>query len=461
MQLCGFYERAIQRLQGDWQGRGSAGDEFVRMAHPYQTDLNILGRGSLFELLCTTRSSAGAERLASYLVDPTDIAQARSRQAAVQELRDATDLRESLALAGKYEFQGCDPHVLREWLQSPVIEVPRSVSRSLLLCSSLCFTLTTLIVSRVLDWHQVLPFVLPPFLVQMAISAALGKRVQPVLAALSALANELSVLGDGLALMQRQSFQSEKLKHLVEIVRCPDADLPIRKLKRFVRISERRRNEVLYSFSLWFSVGTQLAIAVERWRKIHASNLERWLEAWAEFEALNALTGYAHEQREHVFPELVEGAAVFEAQALGHPLLPPHACVGKDVRLNSSTPFYLVTGSNMAGKSTWLRALGVNAVLAAAGGRSAPHTPACRCSPSVLRSLSATPSPTANRNFSQRSSAFSKPSTQRSKQGRSSSSSTKSSAVPTHRTARRSQRRSFAHCWIPVPSASFPPTISC
>lgn len=134
-----------------------------------------------------------------------------------------------------------------------------------------------------------------------------------------------------------------------------------------MRISERRTNDVLYSFSLWFSVGTQLALAIERWRKLYGKDLGRWLDAWAEFEALNALACYAHEHPEHVFPEFVEGATVFEAQALGHPLLPSHACVGNDVRLNSARPFYLVTGSNMAGKSTWLRALGVNAVLAAAG----------------------------------------------------------------------------------------------
>jgi hypothetical protein len=110
---CGFYAQAIDRVQLNWDALERTGKEFAPPAHPYQSDLQILGERSLFSLLCTTRSEAGAARLASYLLDPVDLGDAKARQEAVQELRALTSLREEIALLGKYQFQGCDPDALR------------------------------------------------------------------------------------------------------------------------------------------------------------------------------------------------------------------------------------------------------------------------------------------------------------------------------------------------------------
>jgi DNA mismatch repair ATPase MutS len=106
---------------------------------------------------------------------------------------------------------------------------------------------------------------------------------------------------------------------------------------------------------------------VERWRAAHQREFEEWLDAWAEFEALNAVAGYAFEHPDHAFPELCDGGARFEAEGLCHPLLSRNGGVGNDVALNDSTAFYVVSGSNMAGKSTFLRAMGLNAILAGTG----------------------------------------------------------------------------------------------
>jgi DNA mismatch repair ATPase MutS len=130
---------------------------------------------------------------------------------------------------------------------------------------------------------------------------------------------------------------------------------------------ERREDIILYGFSLWLAAGTQLVLATERWRSAHKKDFEDWLDAWAEFEALNALACYAYEHPEDEFPELVKGRARFEAKDMRHPLLPRERCVGNDLVLNDATAFYLISGSNMAGKSTFLRAMGLNAVLAGAG----------------------------------------------------------------------------------------------
>ena len=113
--------------------------------------------------------------------------------------------------------------------------------------------------------------------------------------------------------------------------------------------------------------GTQLCMAVERWQRKHSQSLRTWVEAWAEFEALNALAAYGYENPENAFPELTGEPACLQASELGHPLLPRNSCVANDIELTPQSPFYIVSGSNMSGKSTLLRAIGLNAVLAFAG----------------------------------------------------------------------------------------------
>jgi DNA mismatch repair ATPase MutS len=108
-----------------------------------------------------------------------------------------------------------------------------------------------------------------------------------------------------------------------------------------------------------------LAYEVDDWKKRHGESLRVWMEEWAEFEALNSLAGYAYEHPEDAMPELLEGTATFEATGMGHPMM--EGAVRNDVGLGEHLRFYLVSGSNMAGKSTLLRAIGLNAVLANAG----------------------------------------------------------------------------------------------
>jgi len=167
--------------------------------------------------------------------------------------------------------------------------------------------------------------------------------------------------------MEHQQFRSAKLRGLVERLRSRNAEPRIRKLERMVHAVSRREDLFLYGFSMWLAAGTQLVLAIERWRSEHQKDFEDWLDAWAEFEALNALGCYAYEHPDDGFPELLDGDARFEAEGLCHPLLPRDGGVGNCVALNDSTAFYVISGSNMAGKSTFLRALGLNAILATAG----------------------------------------------------------------------------------------------
>jgi len=362
-----YCERGMNRIEGKWRGQGNTGREFARATHLYQADLDIVGEGSLFELLATTRSEVGAERLAAFLLDAATIEEARERQLAVKELRAATGLREDVALLGKYRFQNCEGKHLREWLSMEPFSVMGVIPVFLLFSGTVSLVLGVCGYAKILTWAEVFPFLGATLAAQSLIGLWLMGEVRERLKTLLTLGADVVVLRQGVELMERQRFQSAKLSGLVERLRGGNAASCIRKLERLLTVVERREDVYLYAFCLWLAVGTQLVLAAERWRTAHGEDFQKWLDAWAEFEALNALGCYAHEHPEDVFPELMEGEGIFEAKQLRHPLLAREGCVSNDVWLNRVTMFYVISGSNMAGKSTFLRAVGLNAVLAAAG----------------------------------------------------------------------------------------------
>jgi hypothetical protein len=362
-----FYERGVERLEDRWRGKGSTGSEFARTDHLYQSDLDILGEGSLFELLATTRSEVGAERLAAFLLDSPRVEEARERQEAVQELRGANHLREEVALLGKYSFQNCEGKHLREWLSLPALTVPHAVPAFLLFSGAVNLALGLSGCARMLHWTQTLLLMTPWLAAQTGISLKLMREVRIHLKALLTLGRDMVVLRQGVGLMQRQQFHCVKLRGLVERLCECKGEATIRKLERLLVAVERREDFILYGFSLWFAAGTQLVLATERWRAKHKEDFEDWIDAWAEFEALNAIACYAYEHPTDKFPELLVGEGRFEGKDLRHPLLPRERSIGNDLALNGERSFYVISGSNMAGKSTFLRTIGLNAVLAAAG----------------------------------------------------------------------------------------------
>jgi DNA mismatch repair ATPase MutS len=176
---------------------------------------------------------------------------------------------------------------------------------------------------------------------------------------------ETRLLREGLQLMETQRFQSAKLVQITERVR--NGPVTVRKLERLLDALNERNKDWFYHASLLLLAGTQLCMAIENWRTQHGDVLRGWVDAWGEFEVLNVLANYAQENPENTFPEFSLEEARFEAIALGHPLLPDETCVRNEVKLNGGTRFYVVSGSNMSGKSSLLRAIGLNAVLAFAG----------------------------------------------------------------------------------------------
>jgi ABC-type multidrug transport system fused ATPase/permease subunit len=382
-------EGAIRRADGTAPQSGRTGEEmraeFAAKCeggeHLYEKDLNVLGPDSLFGLLDTVRTGLGERGLAKYLLEPAqgETTAARykdvlERQEAVRELRDNVELREKIAAMGTSSFQQVPANFFDEWLAVPAAAISAAYGLALLLTALLLGGMLAAGFAHVVTFGILLPNVLLAAALQIVLCWRLRERLKPILEFTGRLSNHVELVSQGLALLAKESFYSAKLKKLAEQVKSPVNAVPqLKRLQNSVATIQQREQMYFMALSLLFALGTQAALSIARWKRKNAEALAAWLEAWAEFEALNALAAYAFEHPENAFPKILPAshAPVFESAAMGHPLMPRDGCVLNDVSLDGSRAlayrFYVISGSNMSGKSTLLRTIGLNAVLAYAG----------------------------------------------------------------------------------------------
>jgi hypothetical protein len=360
-----FYERGLARLDGSWPGSGSAGERFRDAAHPYAEDLDLFGRGSLFELLSTARTGAGERTLAAWLTAPAAADEVRARQEAVRELRGRLDLREDLALLGEDVAAGVHEAELAAWGARPPIPFPRYAPAAAL-------ALGAAALGGLLAWLAQAPgggmVLLGASVCAAAFGFALRRVTLAVEGALDTPAHDLRILFLLLARFERENFSSPLLVGLRAQLAAQDGRTPsaeMRRLFRLIGALEQSDHLLLRIIGPAILYREQLAMAIERWRARSGPAIARWLDAIGQLEALAAFAAFAGEHPELPFPELT-GARVFAARGLRHPLLGARA-VPNDVALGGERPLLVVSGSNMSGKSTLLRAAGLNAVLAWAG----------------------------------------------------------------------------------------------
>lgn len=384
-----FYQRGIARLEERWAGTGQPGLRFEDEKHPYAADLDLFGKGSLFELLCTARTRTGEDTLAAWLLGPADPAEVRARQDAVAELRTQLDLREELALLGDdvpvgVDFDavarwGAEPPLLQNtWLRWPLLALGTLTMYCLLQWILSIFHMNNP-EARYLDPDTTLgaffiQFGPLPFLVLCLVQAGIAlvylPKVLKVLSVVEKRSHDLALLANVLARLEEASFTSPRLRRLQEMLEGPYHEKPsqrIAQLGNLLDLLASRRNPLFTPFSLVLMWGTQMALGLEGWRRHSGSEIAGWLAAVGQFEALCAFATYAFENPEDPFPEIVEGAPTYVGRGLGHPLLPRAKCVRNDLDLGDPVHVLLVSGSNMSGKSTYLRTIGINAVLALAG----------------------------------------------------------------------------------------------
>jgi MutS domain V len=361
-----FYERGLERVEDRWQGKGNPGVSHGESPHLYAKDLDLFGQGSLFELLCTARTRSGEDTLAGWLRTPAPRAEILKRQQAVEELRNNVDLREDLALLGPDVRSTVKPEFITRWatassrLSSQAVRVIAPIL--------VAFTLVALIYREVFGGNT--SFLYAALFLEAMLGLAFRRPVQEILYTIDEPARELAILGLALRRMEREKFSSARLLELQTNL-AKDGKRPSQEIAFFIRLVDylnQRRNQFFLIVSFFLLWATQFAFAIEAWRQRCGSDVGAWLERFGEFEALCALAGYAYEHPEAPFPEVVEGETILDGEDLRHPLLPRSSCVPNSVTLGSDLQLLLVSGSNMSGKSTLLRTVGINVVLAQAGG---------------------------------------------------------------------------------------------
>lgn len=366
-----LYERGLERLEDRWAGAGPDGAGFQDPNHIFAADLDLFGPGSLFQLVCQAGTRAGKETLARWLAAPAPPAVVRGRQSAVRELVPRLDLREEVTLLGM-RFQAglhaaADRDLLAAWLASPPVLASRTARVA-------AFALAALAVPAVLGWAVwgTGPSPLAAVLFgQVLLRLRLRKELRPVFALAGDAAADLDLLAAALRRLEKEEFAAPRLR---ELRRALDAGATppsrrIRELRVLADCLEGRRNALFAPVSFLLLWDVHFAFALEAWRRAHGPAVPRWIAALGEFETLVSFAWHAFERPGDVDPEFVEAAEgpLFDAEGLGHPLLPEATCVRNDLRLDAGRSLLVVSGSNMSGKSTLLRAAGLAVVLAQAG----------------------------------------------------------------------------------------------
>ena len=359
-----FFERGIARIDDRWTELRARPAKVNATGSLFAEDLDLFRQGGLFELLNIARTSTGDDTLASWLLNPAERNRILTRQAAIAELRGMTELRERLASCGEADFEHLDVGALAEWGAGTEPKIPvswRWISPPLV-------ALTIAAAVRYLATNQGW-LLLVIVMVDATITFALLKKTQALFVSAERASDSLKLAAVLIQQWEQQELSSPLLHELQQAFDLKEESVShaLTKLALLTRLMEQRGNLIVRVFDAPLLYSVQLAGAAHAWRRRYGSSLERWLRTLGELEALQSLATYSFEHPNDPFPELVEKAPWFEASALGHPLIPEANCVRNDVALDDETRLLLVSGSNMSGKSTLLRSVGVNAVLAMTG----------------------------------------------------------------------------------------------
>ena len=343
------------------------GQQYIDPEHPYTSDLDIFGERSLFQYLNRTSIARGRDCLAGWLSHPAVTVIILERQQAVAELSDKLDWRQEFYASGRLSKETeQDYEALIAWLSKRPMMLDNRIYRSLLILLPVLTISSLALISWLIPWN--IPVTL--ILIQLALVGWNLRRINHHHNQVSRKYELLVKYADLIRLAEGEKFESDRLKALQEELRSDGKSVgqKLRSLARIVVDFDRRLNMVmgvvLNGLLLW---DLQCILRLEKWKKNSARELPGWFAVLGEFEALNSLAGFRFNVPESVFPIPDPEGPIIQAESLSHPLILPGENIPNDIRIDHFGQFMLITGSNMAGKSTFLRTVGVNLVLAAAG----------------------------------------------------------------------------------------------
>ncbi|MDQ3655268.1 MAG: hypothetical protein M3457_09330 [Chloroflexota bacterium] len=363
-------ELAIARLNLDWEAMPKAPDANVPRSHPYAWDLDVVGEASIARRLSTPTLLNGWHSLHAWLLGPTGAATIAERQEAVRELAHDLDLRQGIEVAGRQmEGDTPDPEPFLRWSTASPWLLARPWLWILAIVSPVA-----LVVLAILNFSGAIygPWWLLPITVNVAIFQIYGKRISGSVAEANPLHHAIAGYAEVFKLIGESAPESIMLGRIGATLGGDEngnSGATVR-MRRFARIYGFviPRGSIIWSpmqMALLWDV--HVLHALERWRASTGSQTRAWFDSAGEWEALAALSVLAHDHPDWGYPEVDAAHQELKAESLAHPLIHFGESVANDVTVGPRGTFVFVTGSNMSGKSTLLRAVGLNAVLAMAG----------------------------------------------------------------------------------------------
>ena len=362
-------DEGLRRRQRDWAHLPLHQPASNEQQPPHAVDLDLLGHASLQHLLSTPNTPIGQKTLQAWLLQPAASSTIRARQQAVAELAPQIEFRDQLALSGRL-MGAAQPQYERflAWAEGPTwLE-----QRPWLLWGARALVLLTLalVVIQAVGWTPYSLWIFP-LAVNLLLLGSFGRKISEIIHEVEERQSVFQAYARLFQLVSTQAFTTSTLQTLQSTLSAGGlrADQQMQRLARLMPLATIRRSMFFFLIE-WLTLwDIHLLWLLERWQRVVGRNARAWLDMLGELEVLAALATLAHDHPDWTFPELIEDRSpVWESNGLGHPLLSPAACVRSNVSIGPAGSFLLVTGSNMSGKSTLLRAIGVNTVLAQAGG---------------------------------------------------------------------------------------------
>lgn len=361
-------QEELQALSGDYSSFED-GKEYVNPEHPYSFDLDIFGRRSLFQSINRTCTFFGKVRLAEWLQnhlhEKTSI---EKRQEMIREISEHTLFREQFRVAGLvHHGQSSDGEKIQVWSQSPAQYLHAGWVKALIWGVPVINSL--LLITSLAGWTS-FSWLGLSFGIFLVLSFGIIKRATYIQETYGKQLKSLNGYARLIALAKAEEWKSAGMQELMERFNL-NGQSPVQALQQLSKELDRldlRNNQFLYVLlegSIFFQL--QEIVRIERWKVRYGQHISEWLETVGELDALCSLGTFAYNHPQYTYPELTEKPFCFLATQMGHPLMPASQCVKNDATIPSRPFFLIITGANMAGKSTYLRTIGVNYLLACIG----------------------------------------------------------------------------------------------
>lgn len=361
-------QEELQALSGDYSSFED-GKEYVNPEHPYSFDLDIFGRRSLFQSINRTCTFFGKVRLAEWLQNhlhkKTSI---EKRQEMIREISEHTLFREQFRVAGLvHHGQSSDAEKIQAWSQSPAQYLHAGWVKAFIWGVPVINSL--LLITSLAGWTS-FSWLGLSFGIFLVLSFGIIKRATYIQETYGKQLKSLNGYARLIALAKAENWKSAGMQELMERFNL-NGQSPIQALQQLSKELDRldlRNNQFLYVLlegSIFFQL--QEIVRIERWKARYGQHISKWLETVGELDALCSLGTFAYNHPQYTYPELTEKPFCFLATQMGHPLMPASQCVKNDATIPSRPFFLIITGANMAGKSTYLRTIGVNYLLACIG----------------------------------------------------------------------------------------------